>query len=166
MAVPGHANIVNGSVHLQVSPPYEVADIEATLFSDSVSIVDAVLLEKCTNANSSPDRASAGSKKESTSKINLAHYAVFETESFTHDKPSDIAVFNNLTAARDPFQSRITYILVAEFNPPDLSYKDTDDFRYPKQSLPWFVALKPTSTARISGWKDSNSLYKSLQINS
>lgn len=60
---------------------------------------------------------------------------------------------------RDNLQTKPIYWLKAEFNPPDPVTHTFADLRFKQDDSPWFMQSSQKASARLSGWKDSNSLY-------
>ncbi|TQV72915.1 hypothetical protein FLL45_15735 [Aliikangiella marina] len=60
---------------------------------------------------------------------------------------------------RTAVQEEPIYWLIAEFNPPDLSLFVQPQLKNYLTNKPWYLITQSNSASRVSGWKESNSIY-------
>lgn len=138
----------------QLNSPASVTKLANT---KATSIAEHTLSAVIKEANTCLKNPVVSSKQKSNSKLVIAS----NLQALSHHEPAIIPAISNPTLFRDSTQTKPTYWLVIEFNPPDPSIQNIADFRFSKNDIPWFLNATQKSNARLSRWKDGNTLYAS-----
>lgn len=94
---------------------------------------------------------------DSTSDFNKV--AFLQTNDLSSDNLPLMPTRSSAMVFRTALQEEPIYWLIAEINPPDFTNEFSSENHTYLLGHPWYLASNSNSNSRLSGWKESNSLY-------